>query len=183
MRGQRAFLSFVAMGTIITKMVTPLQKAFCVLKFESCKSVITVHRAFCGQFNWDPPNANNIRRWHNQLATTGCLCKGKNVGRPRVSEEKVQRVWDAFVRSPKKSVRKASRELAMPVMTVWKVLRKRLHMRPYRLQLLQAYLPWPPRSPDMTPLDFFLWRFVKEFARVERQDSITCCCCHSRLAD
>ncbi|PSN42834.1 hypothetical protein C0J52_14392 [Blattella germanica] len=42
----------------------------------------------------------------------------------------------------------------MPVMTVWKVLRKRLHMRPYHLQLLQSYLPWPPRSPDMTPLDF-----------------------------
>ena len=21
--------------------------------------------------------------------------------------------------------------------------------------------PWPPRSPDMTPLDFFLWGFVK----------------------
>lgn len=141
MRAQRAFLSFVAMGTIITKMATPQQKAFCVLKFESCKSVITVQRAFRRQFNCDPPNANNIRRWHNQLATTGCLCKGKSVGRPRVSEENVQRVRDAFVRSPKKSVRKASRELAMPVMTVWKVLRKRLHMRPYRLQLLQALKP------------------------------------------
>ena len=21
--------------------------------------------------------------------------------------------------------------------------------------------PWPPRSPDITPLDFFLWRYVK----------------------
>ncbi|PSN49713.1 hypothetical protein C0J52_16348, partial [Blattella germanica] len=69
--------------------------------------------------------------------TTGCLCKGKIVGRPRVSEENVQRVRDAFVRSPKKSVRKDSRELAMPVMTVWKVLRK----RPNRLQLLQALKP------------------------------------------
>ncbi|KAJ4449239.1 hypothetical protein ANN_00636 [Periplaneta americana] len=28
------------------------------------------------QFNRDTPNANNIRRWHNQLGTTGCLCKG-----------------------------------------------------------------------------------------------------------
>ncbi|KAJ4447420.1 hypothetical protein ANN_09427 [Periplaneta americana] len=32
------------------------------------------------------------------------------------SEENVQRVQDSFLRSPKKSVRKASRELAMPVM-------------------------------------------------------------------
>jgi len=22
--------------------------------------------------------------------------------------------------------------------------------------------PWPPRSPDITPLDFFLWGFVKD---------------------
>ncbi|PSN53196.1 hypothetical protein C0J52_04477 [Blattella germanica] len=29
----------------------------------------------------------------------------------------------------------------MPVMTVWKVLRKRLDMRPYCLQLLQALKP------------------------------------------
>src|SRR5258705_8736514 len=23
-------------------------------------------------------------------------------------------------------------------------------------------IPWPPRSPDMTPLDFFMWGFVKD---------------------
>ena len=23
-------------------------------------------------------------------------------------------------------------------------------------------IPWPPRSPDLTPLDFFLWGFVKD---------------------
>ena len=23
-------------------------------------------------------------------------------------------------------------------------------------------LPWPPRSPDLTPCDFFLWGFVKD---------------------
>ncbi|PSN56266.1 hypothetical protein C0J52_00389, partial [Blattella germanica] len=96
--------------------------------------VITVQRAFRRQINCDPPIANNIRRWHNQPATTGC--KGKSVGRPRVSEENVQRVRDAFVRNPKKSVRKDSSELAMPVMTVWKVLRKRLHIRPYRFCFL-----------------------------------------------
>ena len=24
------------------------------------------------------------------------------------------------------------------------------------------HLPWPPRSPDITPCDFFLWGFVKD---------------------
>jgi hypothetical protein len=23
-------------------------------------------------------------------------------------------------------------------------------------------IPWPPRSPDITPLDFFLWSYVKD---------------------
>ncbi|GFG36095.1 hypothetical protein Cfor_03668 [Coptotermes formosanus] len=25
-----------------------------------------------------------------------------------------------------------------------------------------APIPWPPRSPDLTPLDFFLWGIVKD---------------------
>ena len=135
------FLCFVSLGTIITKLAAPQQEAFCVSQFESCKSVVTVQRVFCGQFNHDPPNANNFCRWHSQFAMTGCLCKGKSVGQPRVSEENVQRIRNSFLQSPKKSVRKASRELGMPVMTVWKVLRKCLHMCPYHLQLLQALKP------------------------------------------
>ena len=27
-------------------------------------------------------------------------------------------------------------------------------------------LPWPPRSPDLTPCDFFLWGFVKDIVYV-----------------
>ena len=69
-----AFLCFVSLATIIMKMTTLQQKAFCVLQFESCKSVITVQHAFRRQFNHDPLNANNIRWWHNQFAMTGCLC-------------------------------------------------------------------------------------------------------------
>jgi hypothetical protein len=23
-------------------------------------------------------------------------------------------------------------------------------------------IPWPPRSPDITPMDFFLWGYVKD---------------------
>ena len=56
-------------------------------------------------------------------------------------EERVERVSDAFARSPKKSVRRASRELAIPVMSVWRILRRCLQLSPYRLQLLQALKP------------------------------------------
>jgi hypothetical protein len=37
------------------------------------------------------------------LFRSGCLCKGKSAGRPRVSEESVERVKQYFLRSPKKS--------------------------------------------------------------------------------
>jgi len=44
----------------------------------------------------------------------GCLRKGKSSGRPRVSEEKVRRIEESFERSPRKSTRRASRELGIP---------------------------------------------------------------------
>ena len=47
-------------------------------------------------------------------------------------EERVERVSDAFACSPEKSVWWASRELAIPVMSVWRILRRRLQLRPYR---------------------------------------------------
>ncbi|PSN43404.1 hypothetical protein C0J52_26690, partial [Blattella germanica] len=54
------------------------------------------------------------------------------------SEETVDRVRQSFVRSPEKSVRKASRELALPKSTVWDVLNKRLKFKAYKLTLVQA---------------------------------------------
>lgn len=122
-------------------MATKEQKAFCVLQFAKTESVVTVQRAFRIKFGCDPPGDNNIRRWYHQFQDTGCLCKGKSTGRPRTSEESVEQVRNSFTRSPKQSVRKASRELAIPVTTVWRVLRRRLQLRPYRLQLLQALKP------------------------------------------
>ena len=56
-------------------------------------------------------------------------------------EERVERASDAFAHSPKKSVRRASRELAIPVMSVWRILWRCLQLHPYRLQLLHALKP------------------------------------------
>ncbi|PNF16110.1 hypothetical protein B7P43_G03305 [Cryptotermes secundus] len=46
-------------------------------------------------------------------------------------------VCETYTRSPKKSTTRASLELLVPQKTVWNILRKRLRMLPYRLQLLQ----------------------------------------------
>jgi hypothetical protein len=52
-----------------------------------------------------------------------------------VSEETVKK-GETFLRIPTKSVRHASRELETSTMTVWRALRKRLEMKPYRLRLV-----------------------------------------------
>jgi hypothetical protein len=42
-----------------------------------------------------------------------------------------------FVQSPRKSTRRASRETGIPNVIVWRVLRKRLHLKAYKLSVVQ----------------------------------------------
>ncbi|XP_023224893.1 uncharacterized protein LOC111625875 [Centruroides sculpturatus] len=84
-----------------------------------------VQRRFWLRYEIDPSNGWNIRRWYCQFVDTGCVCKGKSPGRPRVSEENVARIQAAYQRSPSKSTRRASRELQLPKTTVLRVLRRR----------------------------------------------------------
>ena len=117
----------------VSKLALQQEKAFYVLRFEVSRSVITVQREFRAQFRKDAPCRNNITRWYRQFVETGCLCKGKSPGRPRVSDD-IERVREAFLRSPRKSVARASSELDIPKMTVWKVLHKRLCFKPTRCE-------------------------------------------------
>ncbi len=34
-------------------------------------------------------------------------------------------------------------------------------------------MPWPPRSPDLTPCDFFLWGFIKSKVYATKPTDIT----------
>jgi hypothetical protein len=103
--------------------------------------VITVQREFCAQFRKHLPHNNNVTRWYREFVETGCLYKSRSPGRPRVSDKNIERVREAFQRIPRKSVARASRELVMQKMTVWKVLRKRLCFKPYKVGLVQALTP------------------------------------------
>jgi hypothetical protein len=69
-------------------MATAECKAFCVLQFVKHESVVSVQWASRRQFSSDPPSPNSIRRWYQQFQTTGCLCKGKGAGRPRVGRKR-----------------------------------------------------------------------------------------------
>ena len=112
-----------------------------MLRFEVSRSVITVQREFHARFRKDAPHRNNITRWYRQFVETGCLCKGKSPGRPRVSDDNIERLREAFQQSPHKSVARESRELDMPKITVWKMLRKWLCFKPYKMRLVEAHTP------------------------------------------
>jgi len=95
----------------VSKMASQQEKASCVFRFEVSRSVITVQREFRARFRKDAPHRNNISRWYRQFMETGCLCKGKSPSRLRVSDDNIERVREAFQRSPRQSVARASREL------------------------------------------------------------------------
>ena len=62
-------------------------------------------------------------------------------GRPRTSEENIERLRQPFQRSPMKSIRTAARQLELPRSTVHKVLHKNLRLYAYKVQMLQALQP------------------------------------------
>jgi len=72
---------------------------------------------------------------------SGCLCAAKRTGRPGPSAETVERVRETFVRNPQKSTTRSSWELQMSQSSVWRILRKRLRIKGYRVQFLQALNP------------------------------------------
>ena len=72
---------------------------------------------------------------------TGSILNRKRSGRPSINGETVNVVYVAFHRKPRKSIRVASNELAIPRSTVHKVLHKRLWLQAYKLQIVQALKP------------------------------------------
>jgi len=76
-----------------------------------------VQRAFKRKFNVDPPTNKSILKWHRNFVERGWICdqrKGHS-GQPSVSEQVVDRVRESFLHSPRKSMRRASRELKVPL--------------------------------------------------------------------
>ncbi|KAJ4434409.1 hypothetical protein ANN_22970, partial [Periplaneta americana] len=61
-------------------------------------------------FNHDAPTAKSIKKWHDIFLATGSVLKKHDGGR-RTSDEMVANVQAAYERSPRKSLRRASREL------------------------------------------------------------------------
>lgn len=69
------------------------------------------------------------------------LFSNRNRQEDHQCQENVERIRQSAVRSPKKSIARRSLELQIPKTTIHKVLRKRLQLCPYKIQLLQELKP------------------------------------------
>ena len=77
----------------------------------------------------------------NQFKETGTVEKQKSTGRPRTSEEDVERIRQSCIRSPKKSIPHRSVTLGIPKTTIQNVLHKSLRLHAYEIQLKQKIKP------------------------------------------
>ena len=123
------------------KITTPQEKAQCVSWFIETKSDVQTQRNYRSKYGRDPPSRPSIRLWHKKFMETGTVFDTRRSGRPRTSEENIERVRQAFQRSPMKSIRTVARQLELPRSTVHKVLHKNLRFYAYKVQMLQALQP------------------------------------------
>ncbi|PSN32553.1 hypothetical protein C0J52_21696 [Blattella germanica] len=72
-----------------------VEKAFCVLQFAKCESVVMVQCQLYIKWHKDPPTDETI------LYLIGCLSAGKRTGWPRVSDVDVDCVRDLFAQTCK----------------------------------------------------------------------------------
>ena len=114
-------------------MLTTQQKAQCVLWYLESQSPTAVQRKFRNEVGQDPPHISSIKRWFKNFMETRSILDHKRSGRPSIDEETVDAERVAFHRSPRKSIRVASNQLALPQSTVHKVLHKRLRLHAYKL--------------------------------------------------
>lgn len=113
------------------------EKSKCVLWFHETHSAVTVQRNFVRNFRRPPPDVKSIKSWYAKFQVRGSVCDNERTGRPRVNQDTVDAVRHAFLQNPRKSVRKASRELQIPRSTVHKILKKELKFLAYKLQVVQ----------------------------------------------
>lgn len=116
------------------------EKVNCVLWLAELKSTIAVQRKFRIEYNKKAPHRNTIVKWMKKFKETGSVHDKPRSGRPCVSDESVASIEESFTASPRKSVRRASLELGLPKSTVHKILRAKLHMKAYKIQLHQQLL-------------------------------------------
>ncbi|CAI6359906.1 unnamed protein product [Macrosiphum euphorbiae] len=153
-------------------------------------SAITTQRAFRIRFQLgrhDPvPDRKTIQVWLSNFRATGSALKRKSSGRPltATTPDNVARVSASIQQSPRRSELKHAAVFTRNHKEVWfqqdgatahtsrrslTILRE---MFPGHLLSLRGDITWPPRSPDLSPCDFFLWGHLKAQVYTHRPTSL-----------
>lgn len=117
------------------------KRKFILKSYWKCENAVQVQREFRNKFQTDPPTRLTISRIRDKFEADGTVTsvQMKRSGRPRTSTSptKEERVNELFHRSPRKSVRQASRELCISKASVQRIL-KRSHWKSYIPRLVHA---------------------------------------------
>ena len=125
-------------------MTTPQEKAQCVSWFIETKSDTQVQRNFRTKYGKVPPARSSIREWHKKFMDTGSVLH-KGLG-DLEHQKKTLKVCVWHLPDPNG---------APPHWGL--VVREFLDQTfPNRWIGRDGPIAWPPRSPDLTPLDFFM---------------------------
>lgn len=125
--------------------LTPEQRFQIVqIYFENHGSVRETYRAlrpFYGRHN--RPSEQTIRATMNRFRTKHTLIDNSHPQRRRTvrTEEVVARVERSVAEDPNESIRHRAQQLQLCPSTVWKILRKDLGLRAYKIQLVQELKP------------------------------------------
>ena len=128
-------------------------KAQCVLWMHELKSPTAVIRKlrYVKGMKSGLPSRSTIRFWYKNFQETGNFKgKSKNKKGPKkvVTEETVHTLSNLYKDNPRTPVRVAAREVPISKSTVHRVIRRRLKLYPYKIQLTQALKPadYPKRE-------------------------------------
>ena len=105
----------------------------CFLVIET-KSDIQAQQNFRRKYRKKPPARPTIRAWHKKFMETGSVLQRKGAGRPQISEEKIDSVRVACIRSPRRSIRGTSIQLQITRSTIHKALHRNLRLYAYKVQ-------------------------------------------------
>ncbi|GBN37465.1 hypothetical protein AVEN_88092-1 [Araneus ventricosus] len=88
------------------KLASPQEKTQIVFWFAEHKSIITAKRMFRTVYKRNPPDAKSIKKWEKTFLETRSVQNRSGGNWSSLSDAHVEDVRQAFVRSPRKSIRK-----------------------------------------------------------------------------
>ena len=120
------------------------ERAFAIKAYYQIgESLVQARRAFCTHFsvprNRPVPSNHAINTWVDSFEVSGSTSKKGGGGQKTVqTPENIERVREAFERSPRQSAVRHTTALGITLRSVRRILHNDLHYHPYKIQIVQT---------------------------------------------